>query len=63
MFNFSIPEGYDVVGVRLSNGMLKIVKGDSINEVISEEEFVSRFGPINEGVNTNKVLIMEPING
>lgn len=60
----SVSEGYEVVGMRLPNGQIKVVKSSrgASGEVVSESVFMEKYGHVNEGTSTN-YIILDSING
>lgn len=57
-------EGYEVVGMRLPNGQIKVIKNvrGSVGEVVSESVFREKYARVNEGVSGN-YTILDSING
>ena len=57
--------GYDVVGMRLPNGKIKVVKnraGSKGEEFDNEQAFCERFKPLNEGASRLSVVVLDMIN-
>ena len=56
---------YDIIGMRLPNGKIKVVKnkqGISGEVFESEQEFCNRFNSLNEGASDIRVVVMDMIN-
>ena len=56
---------YDIVGIKLPNGKVQVVKnnyGTSGQILESENEFISQFQPLNESKGA-QCIVMETING
>ena len=63
-FSNGVFDEYQVVGMRLPNGMIKVVKnsGGSSGEMLTESVFMEKYGHINEGTSQN-FIILESVNG
>lgn len=67
MFNTGLENlPYEVVGLRLPNGQIKVVKSSTgtIGEVcMNESVFLSKYRKIDEGCSGNSCIIMDMVNG
>ena len=61
----SMYSGYSIVGMKLPDGRVKVIKSPSgsVGDVITESVFMEKYVHINEDISNSNWLLVDSING